>query len=115
MTESFTERVKELIRAIPPGKVATYGWIATLAGNPRAARQVARILHSCAEKDGLAWHRVINRNGRISLPPFAGYEVQKQLLEQEGIRFSCDDSIDLNRFHWQIEAGKSPCADDSDL
>ena len=94
-------RIKALIKRIPPGKVATYGLIATHAGNPRAARQVARILHSCSRKEGLPWHRVVNRHGRISLKPFVGYEIQKQLLEQEGVLFSETDAIDLERFLWQ--------------
>ncbi len=74
--------------------------IAALAGNQRAARQVARILHSCSEKEGLPWHRVVNREGRISLKPFQGYELQKQLLEQEGITFDKTERINLESFLW---------------
>jgi methylated-DNA-protein-cysteine methyltransferase-like protein len=98
MTSSFSERIKQIILQIPKGKVATYGQIAFLAGNPRAARQVSWILHSCSKKDNLPWHRVINSKGYISLPPSRGYELQKKLLELEGIIFRKDDSIDLNIF-----------------
>ena len=98
MTSSFSERIKNIILQIPIGRVATYGQIAAFAGNPRASRQVAWILHSCTKKDNLPWHRVINSKGRISLPHSGGYELQKKLLELEGIIFRKDDSIDLNIF-----------------
>lgn len=100
MTTQFTMAVKELIHRIPEGRVCTYGILAGAAGNPRAARQVARILHSCSEKDGLPWHRVVNRNGKLSLKPFEGYEVQKHLLESEGVRFDRNDEIDFQEFLW---------------
>lgn len=103
MTEPFTKKVIELIREIPEGRVVTYGFIAALAGNPRAARQVARVLHSCSRKEGLPWHRVVNRDGRISLKPFQGYEIQKQLLEGERVLFDQKDRIDLNIFLWDRE------------
>ena len=96
----FSARVKQLIKAIPYGKVATYGQIASMAGNPRASRQVAWILHSCSKKDGLPWHRVINSKGRILLPPEGGYETQKKLLELEGIIFKENNSIDLDSWRW---------------
>lgn len=99
---SFSEHVKQLIKQIPPGKVATYGQIAAYAGNPRASRQVSWILHSCSRKYDLPWHRVINRKGRISLPLYRGYETQKDLLEKEGIVFKEDQSIDLDIYLWRI-------------
>ncbi|MFX1284206.1 MAG: MGMT family protein [Promethearchaeota archaeon] len=102
MNSSFSQRVKDIIKKIPTGKVATYGQIATYAGNPRASRQVAWILHSSSQKDNLPWHRVINSKGRISLPHNGGYEIQKELLEKEGIVFSVNDKIDFNLYLWQI-------------
>ncbi len=102
MTESFTERVKTLIKEIPPGKVATYGQIATYAGNYRAARQVAWILHSSSRKDNLPWHRVINSKGHISLPPGQGYETQKEMLEKEGIIFEEKDKINFDQYLWEF-------------
>lgn len=62
----FTQDVVTIIRAIPAGRVATYGQIARLAGNPRAARQVVRILHSMSQAERLPWHRVVNAKGEIS-------------------------------------------------
>jgi methylated-DNA-protein-cysteine methyltransferase-like protein len=100
MATSFRQQVIEIIRSIPEGKVATYGQIATFAGNPRAARQVVRVLHSCSDSDNLPWHRVINRHGQISLKPDTGYEIQKGLLEREGIEFDENDTVDLDRFLW---------------
>ena len=102
MSYSFSERVKQLLKRIPYGKVSTYGQIAAYAGNPRAARQVAWLLHSSSRKDNLPWHRVINSKGRISLPLHRGYGIQKNLLEQEGIIFEEDDSINLDIFLWHI-------------
>ncbi len=101
MPNPFTLKVKALIRQIPAGKVASYGLIAALAGNPRAARQVAWVLHSSSAADKLPWHRVVNRNGRISLKPYAGYEIQKQRLQQEGVVFDEEDAIDLDRYLWR--------------
>lgn len=98
--DSFHQRLIKVIKKIPRGKVATYGQIATMAGNPRAARQVAWVLNNASEKEKLPWHRVINRAGKISLPPGQGYELQKQLLKDEGVRFDLTDKIDLDRCQW---------------
>lgn len=100
MPKSFYQRVIAIIISIPEGKVATYGQIATYAGNPRAARQVSYILHSSSDKEDLPWHRVINSKGSISLKPGHGYELQKQMLKKEGITFKENDCIDLKRFLW---------------
>ena len=100
MNTSFYDKVKKIIRNIPEGKVATYGLIATYAGNPRGARQVVRILHSSTEKDKLPWHRVINREGLIALKPGSGYEIQKGLLMNEGVKFDKNDKINFERYLW---------------
>lgn len=96
----FTERVIEVLRRIPSGKVTTYGSIASLAGNARAARQVVRILHIYSDREGLPWHRVINREGRISLERGNGYEEQRELLEREGVEFDLRDRVDLKLYMW---------------
>lgn len=96
----FTDRVKELIKKIPSGKVATYGQISSLAGHFNGARQVSWILHSCSVKDKLPWHRVVNRRGAISLKPGSGFEKQKTLLEAEGVLFDKHNRIDLDNFLW---------------
>jgi methylated-DNA-protein-cysteine methyltransferase-like protein len=103
---TFFHRVIAIIKKIPRGKVATYGQIAALAGNPRAARQIAWVLHAASEKEKLAWHRVINREGTISLPRYGGYELQRELLLKEGIKFDRDDRIELARFQWRPTRSK---------
>ena len=90
----FTQRVIDLIAAIPKGSVSTYGAIAAAAGSPKGARQVARILHSCSETDGLPWQRVVGREGRILLPGQRG-SIQRQLLEMEGVGFTKAGNVDL--------------------
>jgi methylated-DNA-protein-cysteine methyltransferase-like protein len=105
MVTTFTQQVKNLIKNIPAGYVATYGQIATYAGNPRAPRQVAWILHSSSRKDDLPWHRVINSKGKISLPREHGYEEQKALLEAEGIVFDKSDKINFDKYLWQPLGG----------
>jgi methylated-DNA-protein-cysteine methyltransferase related protein len=100
LTTDFSDRVIEIIQSIPSGKVATYGQIAFLAGNPTASRQVSRLLHAASGKYNLPWQRVINSKGLISLKQGAGYEEQHRLLCGEGIEFDLKDRIDLDRFLW---------------
>ena len=97
---SFYNKTLNIIRQIPYGKVVTYGQIAVIAGKPKSARQVAWILHSSSGKEGLPWHRVINRKGMISLKEGYGYELQRKLLEDEGIVFDERNTIDLSRYSW---------------
>ena len=96
----YTDKVIQVIRSIPEGKILTYGRAAAMAGNPRGARVVVWILHSSSEKEQLPWHRVVNSKGTISLEPGYGYELQRQLLESEGVEFDMKNRIDLRRFLW---------------
>lgn len=98
--EPFTVIVKHLIRRIPRGKVAAYGQLAALAGNPTGARQVVRILHSSSGKDKLPWHRVVNSRRKIGLPRGSGYELQQSLLKREGVKFGIGDRIDFEIYQW---------------
>lgn len=100
MASAFSHEVIGLIAQIPKGKVATYGQIAALAGNPRAARQVAWLLHSASDKYDLPWQRVIGAGGRISLPQGKGYRLQRKLLQQEGVAVGQNGSIDLKAHQW---------------
>lgn len=97
---SLTHRIRRIIKCIPFGKVATYGQVARLAGDPRGARQVAWILASSSRKENLPWHRVINSRGAISLPRGAGFEEQKIKLLEENVKFKQDGSIDLEIYRW---------------
>ena len=99
--DDFTESVIRIIKRIPPGKVATYGQIALLAGQLRGARQVTRILHTMSRKYDLPWHRIINARGCISLPRAGGYEEQKASLQLEGIEFDKNDRIDFTTYLWR--------------
>ncbi|UCE22696.1 MAG: MGMT family protein [Candidatus Aminicenantes bacterium] len=97
----ITSEIIRLIKAIPRGKVATYGQIACLTGLYTSVRRVVWILHSCSKKERLPWHRVVNRQGAISLKRGAGYEKQKEMLKREGIVFDEKDRIDLERYLWE--------------
>lgn len=96
--QPFTARVIEIIQSIPEGKVMTYGQVASLAGSPRAARQVVRILHSMSEKYNLPWHRVVNKQGEISMSDEWHRSLQQSLLESEGIELDLSKRIDLTRY-----------------
>ena len=93
------EKIYEVVKSIPKGKVATYGQVALIAGNPRWARVVGYALHVNPEPGIIPCHRVVNRDGRVA-PSFAfgGEGVQRQLLESEGIVFELDGSIDLEKY-----------------
>jgi len=83
------ERIWRVVHGIPSGKVASYGQIAQLAGLPRAARLVGRVLSQLPEGSKLPWHRVVNSQGRISFP-FGSepYREQRERLLAEGVVFS---------------------------
>ena len=100
--QPFTEKVIQLIKEIPEGKVMTYGQIAAYAGNHRAARQVARILHSMGRKYHLPWHRVINAKGQVAIKDDATYHEQILLLEMEGIEVSSTGRIDLEKYQGKL-------------
>ncbi len=100
MELSLSEKIIEILKRIPKGKVATYGMIAAMAGNPKAARTVSFILSSSSKKYNLPWHRIINSKGTISLKEGQGFELQKKMLESEGLVFKDDNSIDLRKWGW---------------
>lgn len=106
----FEDRAKRVIKAIPHGRVATYAQVAALAGNYRAARQVARVLHSSSAKDRLPWHRIISSRGGISLPRGRGFEEQKRLLLGEGVPVSRFGRVDLEKFQWEPAERRSKAA-----
>jgi methylated-DNA-protein-cysteine methyltransferase-like protein len=87
---------------IPEGQVASYGQIVKLAGLPRrTARMVGRALRSAPRELALPWHRVVNAQGKISIPKSSsGFERQKALLEAEGIVVQ-DDQLDMNKYCWE--------------
>ncbi|HIC88773.1 MAG TPA: MGMT family protein [Anaerolineae bacterium] len=108
MRNRFFARVWALVCLIPPGYVATYGQIAALLGNRRAARTVGWALASLPPGTDVPWQRVINASGRISIRNlnFAAEE-QRALLEAEGIEFDEYGYVNLDRFGWP---GPDPAA-----
>lgn len=98
----FSENVKYIICGIPPGKVLSYGQVAALAGNYRSARQVSRILKLSDKNDALPWHRVINSRGGISLPEHMGGLIQRKLLENEGVKFKKNGTVEKGYFYSSV-------------
>lgn len=101
----FKELVLEFIKQIPEGKVATYGQVAMLAGSPRAARQVGMMLNGLKHNKGneIPWQRVINSEGGLSTHKIGFGDLQRALLEEEGIVFNAQGLIDLRKYQWQPE------------
>lgn len=96
------EKIYEVVCNIPEGKVATYGLVAMLAGNPRWARVVGYALHNNPAPGVIPCHRVVNREGRVADSfAFGGKDIQRQMLENEGIVFEKDGHIDLNKYLWR--------------
>ena len=91
-----------VVRRIPQGKVASYGQVAALAGNPRWAREVGYALHVNPEPGVIPCHRVLMADGRVT-PGFAfgGPDVQRALLEAEGVRFQDDGTVDMAVYQWK--------------
>ena len=95
MTE-FTRRIYEVVKQIPKGCVASYGQVAQLAGNPRGARGVGFALHRNPEPGVIPCHRVVFQDGST----FGGPEVQRRLLEEEGVTFLPDGRVDMAACRW---------------
>lgn len=93
------EKIYETVKTIPKGKVATYGQVALLAGNPYLARVVGYALHHNPDPSTIPCHRVVNREGKVAPGfVFGGSEMQRHLLEAEGIVFEADGTIDLEKY-----------------
>jgi len=90
--------IYRIVRMIPVARVATYGQIARLAGFAGQARRVGYALHNLPDDSDVPWHRVVNRNGRVSLAD-AG-PLQKSMLVSEGVVFDTSGTVDLSVFQW---------------
>ncbi len=96
------QSVYRVVCRIPPGRVATYGQVAALAGMPGAARQVGWALHALSEDDDVPWQRVINARGEISSRGIREIEeLQRALLQSEGVDFNKAGRVELATFAWQ--------------
>lgn len=98
----FFAKVYRAVQLIPCGKVATYGQIAEMCGSPRASRQVGWALHVNPKPIVIPCHRVVNRFGQVaSAFAFGGRDVQKQLLQSEGVTFIDDYTVNLQLHIWE--------------
>jgi methylated-DNA-protein-cysteine methyltransferase-like protein len=96
------QRIYTVVALIPPGRVATYGQIARLAGLDRQARQVGYALAALEAGNDVPWHRVVNARGEVSRRAIASNELrQRALLEREGVRFDAGGRIALAEFGWR--------------
>lgn len=103
---SLRERIYEVVRRIPDGRVATYGQVAALAGMRGHARHVGYALHGLAAESTVPWHRVINARGEISPRSAGGFDPeQRARLEAEGVDFDARERVDLARFRWRAHLG----------
>lgn len=95
------EKIYEVVKSIPRGKVASYGTVALLAGNPRWSRVVGYALHVNPQPGIIPCHRVVTKNGELSKAfAFGGENMQRTLLAEEGIEFLPDGRVDMSRYHW---------------
>ncbi len=97
---SFRDEVYELVSRIPAGRLATYGQLAALCGSPRASRIVGAAMLRAPE--GLPCHRVVYRDGTLCCDQaFGGKEIQRQMLQAEGVPFLPDGRADLRVCQWE--------------
>ena len=101
--DDAVDAICAVIRRIPKGWVATYGQVAAMAGMPRRARLVGRVLQRLDATTRIPWHRVVNAKGEVSysLSRNGGDILQRRLLEKEGIRFDASNRLDLERCRWR--------------
>ena len=98
VTDSPTKRIYEAVRQIPKGHVATYGKVAEMAGNPRMSRAVGNALHKNPDPDHIPCYRVVNSKGELAGAfAFGGEEVQRKLLEADGIEV-VNGKVDLKKY-----------------
>lgn len=99
---SLDQRIWLTIMAIPAGRVSSYGEVARRAGLPGGARRVGRALRVLPAGSAVPWHRVLNSQGKSSLPEGSeSWRAQRDQLEEEGVEISLKGRVDLKRFGWQ--------------
>lgn len=102
MEENTFQRIYNVVRQIPKGCVASYGQVAAYAGNPRWARVVGYALHVNPEPGTIPCHRVVTREGKVSSAfAFGGANMQITLLREEGVEFTIEGTVDMQRFRWK--------------
>ncbi len=104
--KNYRERVYEIVRQIPVGKVMTYGQIADILGEGYTARTVGFVMHA-AQTESVPWQRVINSQGGCSTGKlFLPYNVQQKILEDEGVFFNDKGKCDLEKYRWSPDASE---------
>ena len=102
--DNFFERVYEIVRQIPEGKVTSYGAIAKAIGAARSARMVGWAMNASHNLEDVPAHRVVNRIGMLSgKHHFEGTNLMQQLLENEGIKVVDNQIIDFEKHFWEPE------------
>ena len=92
------EKIYEVVKRIPEGKVASYGQVAAAAGNPRWSRVVGYALHSNPSPGEIPCHRVVTKDGSLAQSfAFGGAEIQRMLLESEGVTFVDSVTVDIEK------------------
>ncbi len=96
------EIIYSVVRQIPRGRVASYGQVAALAGNPRWSRVVGYALHVNPDPEGIPCYRVVTKNGGLSEAfAFGGINVQRELLERDGVEFTPDGRVVMEKYRWK--------------
>ena len=105
---SFSERVYDLVRSVPRGRIVSYGAVAAMLGKPRAARAVGQALRSLPDDNDVPWWRVVNRNGAVSSRPVVNARpLQEALLRKERVKFDRQGCADWSRYGWDGSSGVS--------
>jgi len=100
--DNFFERVYEIVRQIPEGKVTSYGAIAKALGAARSARMVGWAMNASHNLEDVPAHRVVNRIGMLSgKHHFEGTNLMQQLLESEGIQVVNNQIVDFEKYFWE--------------
>ncbi len=96
------ERIYAVVRRIPRGRVASYGQVAALAGNPRWSRVVGYALHVNPDPGEIPCYRVVTKDGGLSEAfAFGGINVQRELLERDGVEFTPDGRVVMEKYRWK--------------
>ena len=100
LLENFAPRIYEIVMLVPRGRVTNYGAIAQIIGDPTCDARLVGSAMAQVTSDSVPWQRVVNRQGTISIHDPFGKNIQRQLLEEEGVHFDSNDRIDFKDFGW---------------
>ena len=98
LDEDLVYEILSVVEEIPEGNVATYGQIARLIGRPKNSRLVGKVLSMSQFYGDYPCHRVVNRAGRLA----PGWDMQRELLADEGVEFKDENHADIKKYQWRI-------------